>query len=556
MTTHRPSRPPTFTWESDRDWSGRLFTVEDPAATEQACEHGVDVAAAEVTLPVVEPDSGSVPAPAAMPAPAPGPQPDRPAGPSGAAAPAEPTTDRGADSARSATDNLAAAGAVAADPADEAVVGPPPGVLAEDVFAGLLDDPPQPPAAPPEPPSTASAAPDGDRPAEVVEPVDSPPSVDGPRDVAVPRSARTAVVGAELALTDPAGGAVAECGRGAAVARLVWSRVLHAAPGLGREDATAAVAAGELAYLRALVDPRAGVRDRAGDRAGQAAERAATRMVAVLGRGDGERGQARGRVSWKRAGLVIPVLGAGSGVGASVAAAAVFDALDAAGIPTLLVDAAEPARSGLIRATGHLGNAADRRPHREVGIAFAPRGGGWVAALSAPPDELLTDAVVPSPTWWLPVRATPAVTVVDLGWDPWAIAAGPLRGSGVWLEAGDPPPQPLLVTTATRPGVGKARELLDRLRPWAERGVIAAPAGLVVVGARRWPREVRPVALRHLGALADQAVLLPHDRTVAVAGVGPDPLPGRLRAPFAPLLRRWGLPVTAAPAIGRFWRGH
>ena len=172
------------------------------------------------------------------------------------------------------------------------------------------------------------------------------------------------------------------------------------------------------------------------------------------------------------------------------------------------------------------------------------------------PDELLTDALVPDPSWWLPRRATPAVTVVDLGWDPWATASTPLRGAGVWLEAGDPPPQPLLVTTATRPGVLKARELLDRLRPWVERGVIAAPAGLVVTGARRWPRELRPLAARHLGALADSAVLLPRDRAVAVSGVGPDMVPARLRLPFAPLLRRWGLPVTAAPVPGRFLRGR
>ena len=83
------------------------------------------------------------------------------------------------------------------------------------------------------------------------------------------------------------------------------------------------------------------------------------------------------------------------------------------------------------------------------------------------------------PSWWLPTHTAPTVTVVDLGWDPWEITETPLTGPGAWLEDGDPPPRPLVVTTATRPGLVKAAGVLERLAPWCRRGVVAPPAGLV-----------------------------------------------------------------------------
>ena len=35
MATQRPTRPPTFTWESDRDWTGQPFTAEDTHDSER-----------------------------------------------------------------------------------------------------------------------------------------------------------------------------------------------------------------------------------------------------------------------------------------------------------------------------------------------------------------------------------------------------------------------------------------------------------------------------------------------------------------------------------------
>ena len=55
-------------------------------------------------------------------------------------------------------------------------------------------------------------------------------------------------------------------------------------------------------------------------------------------------------VDWSRFGAVVPVLAGSAGAGASVLAAAVTDALQQAGQRVLLVDAADPARSGLAAA--------------------------------------------------------------------------------------------------------------------------------------------------------------------------------------------------------------
>ena len=52
-------------------------------------------------------------------------------------------------------------------------------------------------------------------------------------------------------------------------------------------------------------------------------------------------------VDWSRFGVVIPILAGSAGAGASVLAATLADALGQAGRRVLLVDAADPARSGL-----------------------------------------------------------------------------------------------------------------------------------------------------------------------------------------------------------------
>ena len=101
------------------------------------------------------------------------------------------------------------------------------------------------------------------------------------------------------------------------------------------------------------------------------------------------------------------MLGASPGVGASVFAAALFDALDEAGAAVLLVDAADPSRSGLARAGSE--GPPFREPVPDVAISYGRRGGGYVTRLATPPSQPFTAGLVPPPRWWLP-NARPART--------------------------------------------------------------------------------------------------------------------------------------------------
>lgn len=299
-----------------------------------------------------------------------------------------------------------------------------------------------------------------------------------------------------------------------------------------------AVAAGETAYVRALADPRGPVSEHASaaavGRTREAMHTAAT-IEQHVERHD------PGHASWHHAGAVIPVLGAGAGVGTSVVAAALFDVLDGHEVPTLLVDGADPARSGLAAAVHHQGSPA-HTSHPRIAISYGRRGDGWVAQLDTPPTEVLSPRMIPDPTWWLPNQTAPAATVVDLGWDSWQVAAAPLRGMGAWLEVGHPStPRPVLVVAATRPSLAKANQLLTRLAPWISTGRVAAPRALVVVGATRWPKGVLGVANTTLAHLAEDPVFVPHDHAVALAGIGPDAVPDRLRHALTEIPARWGL---------------
>ena len=396
-------------------------------------------------------------------------------------------------------------------------------------------------------PSTSSPA----RPCSEPGPRPAAPALDGLADSARsgPPGGPVNVAG-ESSVTEEPGAEVvsAEVQRGLlgpGLSRSLVATVREAWPPADAELLDDAVAAGETAHVRALADPRGPVAARAPATAVARTEEATETAVAVERLGDRHE---PGRADWAQGGVVIPVLGASAGVGASVVAAALFDALDVCGVPTLLVDAADPARSGLAAAVANQGPPA-RTLHPKIGIAYARRGGGWVAQLATPPTEVLSPRMVPSPCWWLPDQTAPAATVIDLGWDPWQVAAAPLRGAGAWLEAGHPAsPRPVLVVEPNRPSLARANQLLTRLRPWIAAGQVAAPAALVVVSAKRWPKQVTGVAAQALGELMEHAVFLPYDHATAAGGVGPDPVPDRLRAAAAAIPARWGLiPNNLAP---------
>jgi len=256
-------------------------------------------------------------------------------------------------------------------------------------------------------------------------------------------------------------------------------------------------------------------------------------------------------VDWSRFGLVLPVLAGSPGAGASVLAAALADAVARhEQHRVLLVDAADPARSGLAASTAAEGPWLVH-PHPQLGVRYSWRGAAPHEVLVARMESTLPAVIpgmVPPPPVWAPsadVAVAPTVTVVDIGHDGWRAAANPLVGAGAWLREGDPPPGPVLVIRATRPSVRHAEQVLARLEPWIAAGTAAPVEALVVMGVRRWPAGVAGAAGTWLGPLLETAVFCPFEQRVAIGGVSPDPLPGRLLAALAPLLARWG--VTAPP---------
>lgn len=304
----------------------------------------------------------------------------------------------------------------------------------------------------------------------------------------------------------------------ATAARTSWSR-------LPETDVAAAVDGGMLAAATAGPDSGSAV----AARIGQAAATTSRQDLPL---------DALTHVDWTAFGMVIPVLAGSPGAGASVLAAALADVLQLAGRRTILVDAADPARSGLAMAARNAGPWV-RGPHPAVCIRYSWRGQAVLAQLETWLPVIAPGMVPPPRFWHLGVNLD--ATVVDLGHDSWRLAAHPLAGAGGWLRSGTPMPKPVLVVRASRPALHHAEQVLSRLEPWVGTGVASTPVRLVVMGAKRWPRGVAGSAGRRVAGLLSDAVFVPYVSSTAVGGVGPDISPEPLRRAVTPLLRAWGL---------------
>jgi hypothetical protein len=203
----------------------------------------------------------------------------------------------------------------------------------------------------------------------------------------------------------------------------------------------------------------------------------------------------------------------------------------------MLVDAADPARSGLAMAARSAGPWV-RGPHPAVCIRYSWRARALLAQLETW-LPVVAPGMVPPPRFWYPGVNLHA-TVVDIGHDSWRIAAHPLVGAGQWLRSGTPTPRPVLVVRATRPSLVHAEQVLSRLEPWISAGSAVAPARLVVMGAKRWPSGVAGSAGRRVAALLTDAVFVPYEPSTAVGGVNATVTPALLRKAVTPVLRQWG----------------
>ncbi|WP_245848981.1 hypothetical protein [Lentzea kentuckyensis] len=324
----------------------------------------------------------------------------------------------------------------------------------------------------------------------------------------------------------------------ALVARRAWR-------GLQAADVDAAVDAGMLAAAIKAAD---GVRRPAFGEAAHAAAADVAAAAAVIQR-QGLQPGAAAPVDWNGFGLVIPVLAGSPGAGASVFTALMADALQLAHRNVLLIDPADPPRSGLAIAARSDGPWLTK-PHPQVHIRFSWRAHALVARLETT-LPVIAPGMVPPPRFWLPQGPRPEITVVDLGHDPWRVAAHPLLGAGAWLRRGTPAPLPVLVVRPSRPSLLHAEQVLARLERWVVTGVVSPPVQLVVMGAKRWPAGVAGAAGRRVCALLESAVFVSHDPELAASGVTAAVTPLRLRQAITPLLSRWGL----LPQAARGWQG-
>jgi hypothetical protein len=271
-------------------------------------------------------------------------------------------------------------------------------------------------------------------------------------------------------------------------------------------------------------------------------------------------------MDWSAFGAVLPVLAGSSGAGASVFAAAAVDELARAGRCALLIDTAEPARSGLTSATETDGEYATR-PAAGVQVRYSWRGHAVLARREpdpAPGDHHRTApaALAPLPAIdphrWLPLPPLEPLhtTVVDLGGDwtrPHSHTGHPLtHGAWAWLRAArtGTAPRPVLVVRATRPSLAAAEAALARLDGHIGAGELVAAARLVVMASWKkqgWPRGVTGTAGARVGRLLDDAVFVPYDRDLDLGGITADPCPERVRTVVAQVLDDCGLlrpPIT------------
>ena len=265
-------------------------------------------------------------------------------------------------------------------------------------------------------------------------------------------------------------------------------------------------------------------------------------------------GPARSPVDWSAFGTVVPVLSGSPGAGASTLAAAIVDVLQLAGRCVLLVDAADPARSGLAAAASAEGPwTSEVSPLLQVRYSW--RHDALLARLESRLPAI-SPGMVPPPAVWRPAVDPLHVTVVDVGHDGWRATANPLLGAGAWLRRGVPLSMPVLVVRPTRPSLRHAEQVLARLDPWVRSGTVAAPCQLVVTGANRWPRGVVGAAGRRVEPLLASAVFVPPDGELEAGGVTGELVADRVRNALTPMLAEWGvLPAEerSSPRPARFW---
>lgn len=221
-------------------------------------------------------------------------------------------------------------------------------------------------------------------------------------------------------------------------------------------------------------------------------------------------GPARAAQAWRPAGVVLPVVGACAGAGASTLALALASAAGHASF----VECANPVTS---RLTG----AATEELGRHEGWIRGSRGS---VTLWRPAHPFHTVDDVPLP----PETLGDGLCVLDVAWDAGALTSGASWLGTTLLTSG----RVVVVVPATIPGVRRLDTLLRTLQH-------SAPT-LALVGPPRRPLEVRSglsQLLREHALDPSLVVTVPWERRLAVRGVDSHPLPRGLHRAAAAVLR-------------------
>jgi hypothetical protein len=251
-------------------------------------------------------------------------------------------------------------------------------------------------------------------------------------------------------------------------------------------------------------------------------------------------------------GVVVPVLGAHPQAGSSGVALALADAAAGAGLQVLLIDSADPARSGLTSVCQLEGRSFPASPIRDsirLGERRTGRTSTQVRRLvgTGSPQRL---EMLPRPIDWMTASGPPVdLTVVDLGWDLWQLTAprsrlGPLQ----WCCLRSAPTMAVLVMRPSRPSVMSAEVMLARYEIGIRAMGLHGVSALAAVGGTEWPMSVRAAMGPTLVSMADQAEFIPLDNAVLASGWTSAPAPAPSVRAAANLLRRLGGPI--AEAIG------
>lgn len=226
-------------------------------------------------------------------------------------------------------------------------------------------------------------------------------------------------------------------------------------------------------------------------------------------------------------GVLVPVVGAHGGVGASGVALALADALDAEGLRVLLIDGADVARSGL--ADVWTRQMRSDPPGRSGAVVTTVRRWSIVGRRAQPARPATQPAVYPFLDEWavpaLEAHGSFDATVVDIGWDPWwaftNVASGPLA----WLTARPGTSLAVLVAQATKPSMRLTTGVVARWGQLAAAGTVGAAPHLVVTNTADLDADLRSHAGSVLLPLLDEADLMPPDPTARINGWTAEPRP-------------------------------